>query len=75
MKKLLSLSVILLIAGSIGFKAYNVVAYDASREAAADAAKLEARKAELYDYFSAAIFRYMPVPDDLRTDGIPQPCT
>ncbi len=74
MKTLLSFAVIIVFTGFIGYKAYDV-ASSASVTATAVPDRLELRKAELYDYFSATIFRYLPLPESPQDDGIPRPRT
>lgn len=74
MKKLLSFAVVIAFTGFIGYKAYDVASSD-SAAATAVSDRLELRKAELYDYFSATIFRYLPLPESPQDDGIPRPRT
>lgn len=72
MKKFLSFFVMIAFTAFIGFKAYDIAVHDSSKAAVSANDRLEARKAALYDYFSAAIFRYLPLPDPPQSDGIPK---
>ena len=62
MKKVLTGMIVGLIVIGCAYQAYDSVIYATARAATAPS-RLEKRKAELYAYFDATIFRYMSHPD------------